>query len=132
MNCGKYCACTQSKCDGCATCKELNIVRKELKKLKRESKQEYDELYRITEAYIKRLHVSEDENDNYLELLEESSRHLNKQKGESNPEAAERIMKEIEELRKLLEELSEACIIQNFPSDEEEFELLYRVAEALK
>ena len=62
MRCKKYCPCTQSKCDGCDTCKELNIVRRELKG-------KYEELYKITESYVKRLHISEDENKELKQKL---------------------------------------------------------------
>ena len=56
------------RCPGCGVCdaeeaidplkKERTVLRKSLK----EEKQKYDELFRMTESYIKRLHTAEEEN----------------------------------------------------------------------
>jgi predicted RNase H-like nuclease (RuvC/YqgF family) len=65
------------RCPGCGICeaaeaieplkKERTVLRKSLK----EEKQRYEELYRITESYIKRLHASEKENKRLKEALQE-------------------------------------------------------------
>jgi len=59
---------TDCRCPGCGVCdaaeaidplkKERTVLRKSVK----EEKQKYDELFRMTESYIKRLHTAEEEN----------------------------------------------------------------------
>lgn len=49
--------------------KELSSQKKSLK----EEKQKYDELFRMTESYIKRLHTAEEENKRLREALERIS-----------------------------------------------------------
>jgi hypothetical protein len=67
------------RCPGCGVCdaaeaidplkKERTVLRKSVK----EEKQRYDELFRMTESYIKRLHTAEEENKRLREALERIS-----------------------------------------------------------
>jgi hypothetical protein len=62
------------RCPGCGVCdaaeaidplkKERTVLRKSVK----EEKQRYDELFRMTESYIKRLHTAEEENKRLREV----------------------------------------------------------------
>ena len=64
------------RCPGCGVCdaaeaidplkKERTVLRKSVK----EEKQRYDELFRMTESYIKRLHTAEEENKRLREALQ--------------------------------------------------------------
>ena len=63
------------RCTGCGVCdaaeaivplkKERTVLRKSVK----EEKQKYDELFRMTESYIKRLHTAEEENKRLKEAF---------------------------------------------------------------
>jgi hypothetical protein len=67
------------RCPGCGVCdaaeaidplkKERTVLRKSVK----EEKQKYDELFRMTESYIKRLHTAEEEKKRLWEALERIS-----------------------------------------------------------
>ena len=63
------------RCPGCGTCEAaatIDPLKKErltLRKSVKEEKQRYDELYRMQESYIKRLHAAEEENKRLKDAL---------------------------------------------------------------
>ena len=64
------------RCPGCGTCEAaatIDPLKKErltLRKSVKEEKQRYDELYRMQESYIKRLHAAEEENKRLKDALQ--------------------------------------------------------------
>ena len=67
------------RCPGCGTCEAaatIDPLKKErltLRKSLKEEKQRYDELYRMQETYIKKLHAAEEENKRLRAALERIS-----------------------------------------------------------
>ena len=67
------------RCPGCGTCEAaatIDPLKKErltLRKSVKEKKQRYDELYRMHETYIKKLHAAEEENKRLRAALERIS-----------------------------------------------------------
>ena len=64
------------RCPGCGTCEAaatIDPLKKErltLRKSVKEEKQRYDELYRMQETYIKKLHAAEEENKRLKDALQ--------------------------------------------------------------
>ena len=64
------------RCPGCGTCEAaatIDPLKKErltLRKSVKEEKQRYDELYRMHETYIKKLHAAEEENKRLKDALQ--------------------------------------------------------------
>jgi len=64
------------RCPGCGTCEAaatIEPLKKErltLRKSVKEEKQRYDELYRMHETYIKKLHAAEEENKRLKDALQ--------------------------------------------------------------
>jgi hypothetical protein len=64
------------RCPGCGTCEAaatIEPLKKErltLRKSVKEEKQRYDELYRMQETYIKKLHAAEEENKRLKDALQ--------------------------------------------------------------
>lgn len=64
------------RCPGCGTCEAaatIDPLKKErltLRKSLKEEKQRYDELYRMQETYIKKLHAAEEENKRLKDALQ--------------------------------------------------------------
>ena len=64
------------RCPGCGTCEAaatIDPLKKErltLRKSVKEEKQRYDELYRMHETYIKKLHAAEKENKRLKDALQ--------------------------------------------------------------
>ena len=64
------------RCPGCGTCEAaatIEPLKKErltLRKSVKEEKQRYDELYRMHETYIKKLHTAEEENKRLKDALQ--------------------------------------------------------------
>lgn len=62
------------RCPGCGTCEAASTIdplkkeRLTLRKSLKEEKQRYDELYRMHETYIKKLHAAEEENKRLREV----------------------------------------------------------------
>lgn len=64
------------RCPGCGTCEAaatIEPLKKErltLRKSVKEEKQRYDELYRMQETYVKKLHTAEEENKRLKDALQ--------------------------------------------------------------
>lgn len=64
------------RCPGCGTCEAASTIdplkkeRLTLRKSLKEEKQLYDELYRMHETYVKKLHAAEEENKRLKDALQ--------------------------------------------------------------